>query len=97
MYLPVYLKKISKETETRYKHEEALRLLEEMKNIDPKRDMVDINNKERLMENLDLNSNALPKHKSGHNKHHLETTYKKDFTNPNPEFEGLKSQKAVIL
>ncbi|RNA15264.1 hypothetical protein BpHYR1_012983 [Brachionus plicatilis] len=86
--------KISDVTETRYKHEEALRLLEEMRNIDPKRDMVDMNNKDRLLENFDPNSSALPKHQPGHNKHHLETTYKKDFLNPNPELEGVKSQKA---
>jgi hypothetical protein len=37
----------------------------------------------------------MPTHAEGHDKHHLESTYNKDFINHNPELADQKSQKAV--
>lgn len=42
-----------------------------------------------------LQTEALPKHVEGHDKHHLETTYVKDYVHPYPELIGQKSTKAV--
>lgn len=66
-----------------------------MKYVDTKKKLIDINNKDRLMENL--NSTALPKHQSEFNKHFFETTYKKEFPNTFTEIKSEKSQKAVSL
>lgn len=42
-----------------------------------KKDMIDLENKARL--EAWLQSEPLPKHVVGHDKHHLETTYVKDY------------------
>ena len=91
---------ISSETETHCKHEEALRLLEEGKNKDMSKQMIDAQNKERLDANLELYGNfnkSTPAHKAGHDKHHLETTYHKDYVHPYPEIMGQKSELTVGL
>lgn len=61
--------------------------------------MVDMSNKNRVNEKLDSYgsdlASVLPTHPPGHNKHHLETTYVKDYVHPYPELLGQKSAKAV--
>jgi hypothetical protein len=95
------IKKLSSETETRSKHEEALRLLNEYKHLDDSRKMIDIENKSRLEATLDSYGeqrsalSSLPRHAKGHDKHHLETTYHADYVHPSPELAGQKSIKAV--
>lgn len=61
--------------------------------VQSKKDMVDFENKNRL--EGALLTDALPKHVKGHDKHHLETTYVKDYTHPYPELLGQKSIKTV--
>ena len=86
------------ETETRSKHEEALRLLKESRGVDSTRKMIDEDNFARLETNLNSNGNlntSLLSHKRGHDQHHFETTYNKDFEVPIPEHFGQKGEKAV--
>jgi hypothetical protein len=74
-------------------------LLEEGKDVDVlTKQMVDMGNKDRLNARLDANNNvkqALPAHIEGHNKFHSETTYNRDYSNPNPELQYQKSEKMV--
>jgi hypothetical protein len=73
-------------------------LLKENQNQDPSRQIIDETNQHRLNVTLGFypyKKNLMPTHAEGHDKHHLETTYHKDFTNHNPEFANQKSQKAV--
>ena len=87
---------MSSETETKSKQEEAQRLLNENREhyrTQTKKEMVDYENKTRL--EAWLKTDTLPKHVTGHDKHHLETTYGKDFTHPYPELIGKKSEKTV--
>lgn len=87
------------DTETRSKQEEVFKILDEGKNIDNlTKPMIDMMNKDRLNARIDAYNNvkqALPSHKEGHDKFHLETTYKKDFSAPHPELEYQKSEKMV--
>lgn len=75
------------------------RLLKESQGIDPRREMVDMLNKDRLNENIaayQSNYNScLPTHKKDHDQHHLETTYGKDYVHPHPELLNVKSEKTV--
>lgn len=91
----------STETETKFKHEEALRLKEELieaERLDTVNKMVDMENKGRLDTNLDtygnLKDSALT-HKKGYNQHHLETTYNTDYEHPMPEIKNHKCEKMV--
>ncbi len=83
-YSKYFYKSVSSVTETRYKHEEALRLLEEGKNKDTTKQMIDGINKQRLDDNLEAYGNLLqstPAHKRDHDKYHVETTYHKGYFN----------------
>lgn len=98
MNLKILKQKLSSETETKSKQEEALRLLAENREhfaTQSKKEMIDLENKARL--EAMLNTDVLPQHVVGHDKHHLETTYGKDFIHPYPELLGQKSQKTVRL
>ena len=60
--------------------------------------MVNSLNQDRLNATLgfyECNKNLLPTHATGHDQHHLETTYNKDFINHDQENANKKSQKAV--
>ena len=60
--------------------------------------MIDMFNKDRLNTRLHAHNNitqALPSHQEGHSKFHSETTYKKDYSVPNPELQYQKSEKMV--
>ena len=74
-------------------------MLEEGKYVDTlTKPMIDMDNKDRLNARLSANNNikqALPAHIEGHNKFHSETTYNRDFANPNPELQYQKSEKMV--
>lgn len=91
----------SLETETRFKHEEALRLKSEedvANQLDTVKEMIDMQNKGRLdtyLNNYDNLKDSILMHQEGHNKHHLETTYNKDFEHPNPEMINYKDEKMV--
>jgi hypothetical protein len=79
---------------------EALTLLDDNKNQDLSRQMIDVLNQDRT--NLTIGSyeftkNLIPGHSFGHDQHHLETTYHKDFINYHPEFINKKSRKAVYF
>lgn len=91
----------SLETETRFKHEEALRLKAEedvANELDTVKEMVDMQNKARLdinLNNYDNLKDSVLMHQEGYNKHHLETTYNKDFEHPNPEMIDYKDEKML--
>ncbi len=91
----------SLETETRAMQEEALRLKAEEDEANQRetvKEMVDMQNKGRLDANLASYGNlkdSLLMHQEGHDKHHLETTYNKDFEHPNPEMINFKDEKMV--
>ena len=96
----LWFKAVSSVTETRYKHEEALRLLEEGKNKDSSKQMIDELNKQRLEANLEAYGNLVqstPSHIKDHDKRHLETTYNKDYYHPYPELLNQKSELTVSV
>jgi len=91
----------SNDTETKFKHQEALELKEEMAEadkIDTVNEMVDMENKGRLDANLDIYGNLKDSaliHKKGFNQHHLETTYKTDYEHSMPELVNHKCDKMI--
>jgi len=91
----------SADTETRFMHEEALRLKKEQDLADAKdsiKEMVDENNKSRININISNYGNLTDSclmHKKGHDQHHLETTYNTDFEHPNPEMLNYKDEQMV--
>lgn len=91
----------SHDTETKYKHEEALRLKADedfADKHDTVKEMVDMHNKGRLdaqLNNYDNLKDAVLMHKEDHNQHHTETTYNKDFAHPNPELTNHKCEKMM--
>ncbi len=91
----------SADTETRFKHEEALRLKKEQDLADERdtvKEMVDESNKARLNMNINNYGNLADSclmHQKGHDQHHLETTYNTDFEHPNPEMLNYKDEKMV--
>ena len=91
----------SSDTETRFKQEEALRLKreEDVANVkDTVKEMIDVNNKIRLDRNMNNYGNlgdSCLTHNKGHDQHHVETTYTKDFAHPAPEMLNYKDEKMV--
>lgn len=91
----------SHDTETKFKHEEALRLKAEEDKADADdtvKEMVDMQNKGRLDANLDMYGNlkdSVLMHQEGHNQHHVETTYNKDYAHPDPEMINHKCPKMI--
>lgn len=91
----------SAETETKFKHQEALRLKQledEADRLDTVKEMVDEKNKTRLNQNLDTYGNlenSINQHKKDHDQQHLETTYNKDFAHPDPVMLHQKSEKMI--
>ena len=61
--------------------------------------MIDMSNKEIAKKSIDAyGANLLPRHTKGHEKYHLETTYKKDYIHHNPHLiDAPKPEEEVKL